>query len=163
MERAMVGFAKQEVLLYGFNSGTAYVRPAANLRLAGPQLRVTSDEVVGNERRISAELQAARENLFTGIGFAPNSPVLRVLVEGQPALVNSSVAPRRLLRVFGMGQRPIHVEIVARAGQKLPLTVLDVAQLGQNPEATQLEASREQTAVPTQLGDHSVVFSQVQL
>lgn len=156
------GFTEEqsEYLRWGLRDSRAHLKPAPDLDLPGPQLRILSD--TRNEaglRTIEGEMQAGRSGFLYGLTFAHGANVETLSVEGTLiAETEAFTRPRGVAVTFsGVGERVMHFRLTTDAAEPVPATLFELSAAPQHAESAAIIAERPSNAAPIQFGDHAEI------
>lgn len=153
---------KQAMMHFGVLPADSYRKPASNQRLLAPIVEIEADMEAADVRVVRGTVRSARSAYQLGLGFPADSPVTQLRVEGQSVLESAASEPRTV-RLHGVGAEPIRFELRARPGEALSLSVFDIGVLPPNKEAHHMLTRRPEIAAPLQLGNHSIVVTELSL
>jgi hypothetical protein len=110
-------------------------------------------------------LTAARAGFVMGLAVPSRSGIRSIRVEGQVAAGPDrlSGADGTMLRIFGVGNRPVKIAIEFDPTKPSAVVVFERSALPDLPETAQLLASRPHNANQVHSGDGSAVFRRVDL
>ncbi len=157
-ERAGFNEDQGEYLRWGLRDSRAHLKPAPDLDLPGPGLRILSD--TRNEaglRTIEGEMQAGRSGFLYGVTFARGASIETLSVEGMLiADAEAFTRPRGVAVTFsGVGERVMRFRLTTNAVEPIPATLFELSAAPQHAESDAIIAERPSTAAPIQFGDHA--------
>jgi len=145
---------------FGLIDAQGRFKPAADLQLAPPTFTLASVEPAGASKIIKGTIHGGRGGLQLGFGFAPDSGVRMIKVDGQLVADEKRMISKDpvVVRISGVGERGAQIELTADAAANPALTLIERSSLpDDSAEANALLASRPKDAAPVHSGNNAVV------
>lgn len=140
--------------------GRAKSKPAVTPKFAVPTYELISDEVSGELRNITIDIQSANGGYALGLGFKKNAAPQTVRVNGEMAANYTQKAYRRPLAIRGGNKNTYRIIITTKADTPLHMAIIDSFSL----KSTQLDGMAElrpAISAPLHSGDRAHIFTLV--
>ncbi len=162
----IMGFspADEDAVLYGGLKIEKPVRRADYKSLPAPEVDVTFNQEVGNERIIKMDLKSAREGYQMYLFIDTSMPIKHFTVNGETPLGDDKLldGKAQFRLILGASQNKVfHVEVVLNSHQPFTMDLVELADLKRTPDNQRIISRKPENANEVHNGDRSIVYRKV--